>query len=239
MNILELDSYRLADAVKFHNRLNPRLWSSDEHLHPEVRKKLLEIAADFQEFLGIDALEVEDITISGSNAAYSYTPHSDIDLHLVVRKPEMADQVYQELFNAKKYQYNDLHNIRIRGADVELYVQSADETPVSLGEYSIAQDQWLQACAKLDLTSTVSLVWTTLCTKCYALKAIFSDCMTHRPRPVIKNSVYKNASERKIECVMVLAATGLLGLLLVIQVAMVVAMVVVVKVFAKLPHLTV
>ncbi len=144
MNILELDSYRLADAVKFHNRLNPRLWSSDEHLHPEVRKKLLEIAADFQEFLGIDALEVEDITISGSNAAYSYTPHSDIDLHLVVRKPEMADQVYQELFNAKKYQYNDLHNIRIRGADVELYVQSADETPVSLGEYSIAQDQWLQ-----------------------------------------------------------------------------------------------
>jgi hypothetical protein len=144
MNILELDSYRLADAVKFHNRLNPRLWDSDETLRPEVRQKLLEIAADFQEFLGVDDLELEDITISGSNAAYSYTPHSDIDLHLVVRQPRMADQVYQELFNAKKYQYNDLHNIRIRGADVELYVQPADETPVSLGEYSIKNNQWLQ-----------------------------------------------------------------------------------------------
>ena len=144
MNFNELSTYNLADAVKFHNRLNPGLWDSNEHLRPEVREKLLEIAADFQEFLGVTDLEVEDITISGSNAAYSYTPHSDIDLHLVVRKPESHDEVYQELFNAKKYQYNDEHDIRIRGADVELYVQDADETPVSLGEYSIKNNSWIQ-----------------------------------------------------------------------------------------------
>lgn len=144
MNITELDSYNLADAVKFHNRLNPRIWGKDEHLLPDVRQKLLEIAADFQEFLGIDDLAVEDITLSGSNAAYSYTPHSDIDLHLVVRMPKDADDVYQELFNAKKYQYNDLMDIKIHGADVELYVQPADDTPVSLGEYSIKNNQWLQ-----------------------------------------------------------------------------------------------
>ena len=144
MNFNELSTYNLADAVKFHNRLNPGLWDADEHLRPEVQAKLLEIAADFQEFLGVSDLEVEDITISGSNAAYSYTPHSDIDLHLVVRKPESHDEVYQELFNAKKYQYNDEHDIRIRGADVELYVQDADETPVSLGEYSIKNNEWIQ-----------------------------------------------------------------------------------------------
>ena len=51
MNINELDSYNLADAVKFHRRLNPRIWGRDEHLLPEVRDKLLAIAADFQEFL--------------------------------------------------------------------------------------------------------------------------------------------------------------------------------------------
>lgn len=144
MNFNELSTYNLADAVKFHNRLNPGLWDTNEHLRPEVKAKLLEIAADFQEFLGVSDLEVEDITISGSNAAYSYTPHSDIDLHLVVRKPESHDEVYQELFNAKKYQYNDEHDIRIRGADVELYVQDADETPVSLGEYSIKNNSWIQ-----------------------------------------------------------------------------------------------
>lgn len=144
MHITELDSYRLGDAVKFHNRLNPKLWGKDEHLLPDVQAKLMEIAADFQEFLGISDLDVEDITISGSNAAFSYTPHSDIDLHLVVRKPAEADEVYQELFNAKKYQYNDMHDIRIHGADVELYVQDADETPVSLGEYSVKNGNWIQ-----------------------------------------------------------------------------------------------
>jgi hypothetical protein len=68
MDIKELQNYRLSDAVKFHNRLNPKIWGRDEHLLPEVREKLLAIAEDFKEFLGLD-LEVKDITISGSNAA--------------------------------------------------------------------------------------------------------------------------------------------------------------------------
>lgn len=144
MNINELDNYQLSDAIRFHDRLNPRLWDEREQLRPEVRERLLAIAQDFQEFLGVSDLNLEDITISGSNAAYSYTPHSDIDLHLIVRMPEQCDEVYRELFNAKKYQYNDLHDIRIRGADVELYVQPSDEPVVSLGEYSILRDQWIQ-----------------------------------------------------------------------------------------------
>ena len=142
MNITELDSYNLADAVKFHNRLNPRLWGSDEHLHPEVQSRLQEIAEYFQEFLGVPDLDVQDITISGSNAAYSYTPHSDIDLHLVVTMP--PDPVYQELFNAKKYEFNDTHNIRIGGADVELYVQPADQAHHSQGIYSVKNQDWIQ-----------------------------------------------------------------------------------------------
>jgi Putative amidoligase enzyme len=142
MNILELDSYNLADAVKFHNRLNPRLWGSDEHLQPKVQSRLQEIAEYFQEFLGVPDLDVKDITISGSNAAYSYTPHSDIDLHLVVAMP--SDPVYQELFAAKKYEFNDTHNIRIGGADVELYVQPADQVHHSQGIYSIKNQTWVQ-----------------------------------------------------------------------------------------------
>ena len=142
MNFHDLDNFNLADAVKFHSRLNPRIWGSDEHLLPEVREKLLAIAADFQEFLGVDDLKVQDLTISGSNAAYSYTPHSDIDLHLVVEMPD--DPVYQELFNAKKYQYNDEHDIKIGGVPVELYVQPADQKHVSQGIYSVKNGEWTQ-----------------------------------------------------------------------------------------------
>ena len=142
MNIHELDSYNLGDAVKFHRRLNPRIWGRDEHLLPEVREKLLTIAEDFQEFLGVEDLNVQDITISGSNAAYSYTKNSDIDLHLVVKMPD--NPVYQELFNAKKYQYNSEHNIKIGGADVELYVQPSDQAHHSQGIYSIKDSKWQQ-----------------------------------------------------------------------------------------------
>ena len=144
MNITELDQYNLKDAVKFHARLNPRLWGRDEHLLPEVTQKLLAIAADFQEFLGVPDLDVVDITVSGSNAAYSYTPNSDIDLHLVVRMPDSNAEVYQELFNAKKYQYNDEHDIRIGGADVELYVQPAGQKHHSQGIYSVRDGAWQQ-----------------------------------------------------------------------------------------------
>ena len=144
MNILELDSYNLGDAVKFNNRLNSKLWGPDEKLRPKVREQLLRIASDFQEFLGIDNFELKDITISGSNAAYTYTPHSDIDLHLVVDLPEAdKSEVYRELFDAKKYQYNDIHNIKIGGYDVELYVQNANKTHVSQGIYSVLNNEWI------------------------------------------------------------------------------------------------
>jgi hypothetical protein len=145
MDITELESYRLSDAVKFNQTLNPELWGQDEKLLPEVREKLLAIADDFTEFLGIDDLAIKDITISGSNAAYTYTEHSDIDLHLVVDLP-LADsnEVYRELFDAKKYQYNDQHNFTIKSYQVELYVQNANQPHVSQGIYSIVDNDWVQ-----------------------------------------------------------------------------------------------
>ena len=142
MNLAELDDFKLGDAINFHEVLNPRLWE-DEKLRPEVRRALLRIAADFQEFMGIDDLAIEDVRISGSNCAYTYTPHSDIDLHLIVDFEKINnDQVYQELFNAKKFQYNEEHDIKVRGYDVELYVQDISQPHASLGEYSVANDDW-------------------------------------------------------------------------------------------------
>lgn len=144
MDINELETFRLSDAVKFHDRLNPKIWGADDHLLPEVRKKLMAIADDFREFLGISDLEIKDITVSGSNAAYTYTDHSDVDLHLVVDLPKAdSDEVYRELFDAKKYQYNDQHNFKIGGADVELYVQNAADRHISQGIYSILNNQWI------------------------------------------------------------------------------------------------
>lgn len=142
--IQELESFKMSDAVKFHKELNPQLWE-DHKLDPEVRDQLLLIAEDFVEYLGLDNLKVEDVTISGSNAAYSYTPHSDLDLHILVDFNELPNnEVYQELFTAKKTLYNDAHDISVHGVPVELYVQDTNNPVHSLGEYSIVHDRWIR-----------------------------------------------------------------------------------------------
>jgi len=143
MNINELESLQLSDYIKFHDQLNPVLWDENQKLRPTVQQTLLAIAEDFREFLGIENIGLKDITVSGSNAGYNYTDHSDIDLHLVVDLPQAdVSEVYRELFDAKKYQYNDLHNITVGGHDVELYVQNANEPHYSQGIYSVLNDQW-------------------------------------------------------------------------------------------------
>lgn len=129
-------------AVQFHNELNPKLWANGK-LDPMVRYKLLMIAQNFISFINIPKLHLSDVTISGSNAAYTYTENSDIDLHLVVDIPRAAEYHLKPLFDAKKNQYNLTHDIKIHGIDVELYVQPSTDVHHSLGIYSVMDDQWL------------------------------------------------------------------------------------------------
>ena len=144
MNLKEFDSFSLSDAIHFHDHLNPVIFDGDNMNH-EVRERLLLIAQDFIDHLGIHHLDVDDITLSGSNAAYTYTSHSDIDVHILVDMDKInCDDVYREFFNAKKIIYNDTHDIKIHGYDVELYVQDSNEPVISLGEYSIQDDKWIR-----------------------------------------------------------------------------------------------
>lgn len=130
-------------AVIFHKELNPKLWNHNKQMKPMVRYKLLSIAENFIKFIDIPELGLQDITISGSNAAYTYTPNSDIDLHLVVNIPDDNHDELVQLFNAKKNQYNFNHHIKIKNIDIEVYVQDNNEKHISAGIYSILDDRWL------------------------------------------------------------------------------------------------
>jgi predicted SprT family Zn-dependent metalloprotease len=149
MRLDEFHTFNLDDAVKFHNQLNPKIFNPDGKMDPEVREQLLVIAKDFLTELGIKDLDIADITISGSNAAYSYTDHSDLDLHILVDMNSLpSNEVYQELFMAKKTVYNDEHDITVRGLPVELYVQDTNAPHVTLGEYSVLNNKWLRVPVK-------------------------------------------------------------------------------------------
>ena len=138
MRLRELNE-SLSQLVTVNRRLNPKIWNGDE-LDLEVSDKLEQIAEAFVKFIGIE-LAVTDYTITGSNANYTWTEHSDLDLHIIV-KGTVTD-AERELYNAKKALWAEQHNITVKGLPVECYVQGEQEEHHSTGVFSIAKDRWL------------------------------------------------------------------------------------------------
>ena len=136
MNIREF-----TPGVELHDELNPKIWAGEE-LKPEVRLALEHIAHKFILFLGFP-VRVEDVIITGSQTAYTYTAASDIDLHVIVAFSNIqCDQPVQELFDTKRQLWKAEHDIDIYGIPVECYVEDTAR-PVEGHSYSIERDQWL------------------------------------------------------------------------------------------------
>ena len=144
MRLREVDESH--DYVTVNTSLNPKIWEGDS-LKLEVRQKLIKIARAFEDFVGIE-LEVEDYTITGSNANYTWTDYSDLDLHLIV--PGTPTDEQRELFMAKKALWAEQHDITIKGLPVECYVQGSEEEHHSTGVYSITKDAWLVKPQKVE-----------------------------------------------------------------------------------------
>jgi hypothetical protein len=133
-----INSFSTRDA------LNPKIWDKDDTLNKEVREKLLGVANEFINFLGVPIL-VEDIIFTGSLSNYNWSKYSDIDLHVVADFTQFSDELlplYQELFKVKKTLFNTDHDIKIFGYEVELYVQDSNEAHFSSGVYSVLFDEW-------------------------------------------------------------------------------------------------
>lgn len=128
--------------VKFHKQLNPAIWQ-DQDLKPDVRSHLIEIAREFKRSLEMPDLKIKDLTLSGSNAAYTYTDQSDLDLHLVVEVEPEQQPLMRKYFDAKKNLFNEQHDITIKQHPVELYVQFTDQPHVSAGVYSLRNNNWI------------------------------------------------------------------------------------------------
>ena len=126
------------------DELNPKVWDNENTLNKEVIEKLLAVATEFIEFLGVPIL-VDDIIFTGSLANYNWSKYSDVDLHVVADFTQFSDDLlplYQELFKVKKTLFNTDHDIKIFGYDVELYVQDSNEAHFSSGVYSVLNDEW-------------------------------------------------------------------------------------------------
>jgi hypothetical protein len=134
-------------TLQYHDELNPVVWD-DEKLKKEVRKKFLEIAKFWANYALIPDKAIKDIVITGGNANYNYTEYSDLDLHLIVNKDQIADckdKILDEFLMNKKALWGLTHDIKIYGIPVEIYAQDISEKPgKSQGVYSVKTDKWVQ-----------------------------------------------------------------------------------------------
>ena len=131
----------------YHEDLNVKFWDGLT-LRTEVRDKLLEIGYIWAEFAKIPPNAIQDIILVGGNANYNYTEYSDLDLHLVVDKDEIAacqTDFLDDFLRDKKRLWALTHDVTLYGQPVELYAQDIrDEIPRNQGTYSVLNQRWIQ-----------------------------------------------------------------------------------------------
>jgi predicted nucleotidyltransferase len=133
-------------AVEYHDHLNPKVWEGKDGktLKPEVRKKCLEIAKEFEKFCDTP-LDVKDIVLIGSNANYNWNPTSDLDIHILcdIKKLKSCENLTREFFDVKNKKFKEQYDIRIYGLAIEVTVQDIKMGFESDGVYSLIKGKWL------------------------------------------------------------------------------------------------
>ena len=115
-----------------------------ELMKPKIRRRLLKIVEDFLEGLKID-VKPSDIRLTGSLANYNWSKYSDIDLHIIVDYAQLGEnkELVKAYFNAARLNWNNKHDIKVHGYEVEIYMEDAEEEHIASGLYSLTDQQWL------------------------------------------------------------------------------------------------
>ena len=126
--------------------LNPKIFRNHS-MKPKVRKRLLKISEDFLEKLELlGDLEPMDIRLTGSLANYNWSKYSDIDLHIIFdfSQVDKDPALLKAYLDAVRVNWNDTHDIRICGFEVEIYVEDANEEHIASGLYSVLENKWIK-----------------------------------------------------------------------------------------------
>lgn len=130
----------------YNETLCPDLWDSAQHLDPEVRANLLQMANDFYEKTNLPA-PIVDIYLMGSIANYNWTTDSDVDVHVIVNysQLQMPPETAAKTVKTAGAQWNAEHNVIIKGHKVEMNIQNSEEQkPYVTGIYSLVKDNWVR-----------------------------------------------------------------------------------------------
>ena len=131
------------ESFDTHEMLQPDIWS-DLHINQDIRDILLKVAQDFIAELPVP-VKIKDITLTGSLANYNWSNYSDVDLHIIVDFLGVDENtvLVKSFFDNARMRWNNKHQIRVKGYDVEIYVEDSRESHKSSGVYSIKNNKWI------------------------------------------------------------------------------------------------
>ena len=128
--------------------LHPDLWDSLDPplLNDEIGETLYDIAKEFFKSLDLEWVDLIDVTLTGSLANFTWSQYSDIDLHLIIDYTQVDEnqELVADYLRKSSSLWNKSHKILIKGFEVEVYVQDANEPHYSGGVYSVRNDQWIE-----------------------------------------------------------------------------------------------
>lgn len=129
---------------RWYNDTLPELFWNGDEFDPEVREKLLEIAADVAESAGVTDV-VQDVQLTGSMANFNYTDNSDLDVHILLDFTDINrdEDLVRAALDGKRFIWNLRHDITMGGHEVELYFQDMEDPHTASGLYSLLKDEWL------------------------------------------------------------------------------------------------
>ena len=132
---------KLITSFEMQPIFNPQIWKRGR-MRPEIRERLQEIAEEFIEKLDLPNADIKDIILTGSLANYNWSEYSDLDVHIVIDFKDVAEDegLVKKYFDAVRANWNRNHDIKVKGFEVELYVQDDDESHASTGIYSLLDD---------------------------------------------------------------------------------------------------
>ena len=134
------------------NSLHPDFWGNEDKIVEEIGDRLYEIAKEFFKGLDLHWVDIIDITFTGSLANYTWSSFSDIDLHVIVDYNQIDEnqELVKDFVRKSSSLWNRSHKILIKGFEVEVYIQDANEPHYSTGIYSIKNDQWIEKPSKIE-----------------------------------------------------------------------------------------
>jgi hypothetical protein len=144
-----INNKKIISSFYLQDTLNPLIWEKSKKntyiLNSTVRNKLLNISNIFLDYLDVKIF-VQDIILIGSLTGYNWSEFSDFDLHILYDFNEAGDkkELYKKLFRLKKTVFNSAHDIKIKGFEVEIFVQDINDSEKSAGSYSIMNNEWIR-----------------------------------------------------------------------------------------------